>query len=245
MMEVDELNGSVGLYNTIDSSLRQFKTRRVQETLTCIDLNSNKSFAIRDNNFTPCESSESIFFAEAGSNGAKKGQVVQLVLPGTGRMVFVKKVNDASELFRVLCQGSSSSSSHNAWIGNEDLSIQQLSLDNKKRPAGANGITSSGSNNASKKPPNNKVMKEAPIAKLAVLVGTTATKKPSTNAMGSAAAKARMTALGEDWPEEEELPGFNPASSALANNGGASKDALRMANNSMQRQKKVIIAKKK
>lgn len=240
MMEVDDGNSRLGLYDILDSTLRQFKALKVQETSTCIDLDNNSAFVTHRNNIALCQtSSASNTETGAKQNGTKKASGVQLVLPGTGRMNFVKKFNDASELFRVLGKGGSSSSRDGA-SGNEDLSIEQLSLENKKRPAG----TTNGSADSNKKPPNNNVVKGAPSAKAAV-TGTGTTAKPSANAMGSAAAKARMAALGEDWPEEEELPGFTPASSALASGGGASKDAMKMAHNSMQRQKKVIIAKKK
>lgn len=76
---------------------------------------------------------------------------------------------------------------------------------------------------------------------------TPAAAKPTMNA-GRAAAKARMAAMGEEWPEEEDLPGFsrpNPASSVNASTGTLSRDASKQLNDAMQRQKKVVIAKRK
>lgn len=63
---------------------------------------------------------------------------------------------------------------------------------------------------------------------------------------GKATAMAKMAALGEEWPEEEELPGMSlPATSSLNKIGDLSKDNMKNMHNAVQRQKKVIIAKKK
>lgn len=60
---------------------------------------------------------------------------------------------------------------------------------------------------------------------------------------GKLAAMARLAALGEDWPEEEDLPGLSmPVSSSLAPSNSA---VMKEARNSMQRQQKVVIAKRK
>ena len=60
------------------------------------------------------------------------------------------------------------------------------------------------------------------------------------------AAMAKMAALGEEWPEEEELPGMKlPVTSSLNGSGDVTKDTMKQFNNATQRQKKVIIAKKK
>jgi hypothetical protein len=63
---------------------------------------------------------------------------------------------------------------------------------------------------------------------------------------GKVAAMARMKALGEEWPEEEELPGFSLPSSTLVSNAGLpSKDVTKEANKSLYRQQKLNVAKRK
>jgi hypothetical protein len=63
---------------------------------------------------------------------------------------------------------------------------------------------------------------------------------------GKVAAMARMKALGEEWPEEEELPGFAlPSSSLVSSAGLPSKDVTKEANKSLHRQQKLNVAKRK
>jgi hypothetical protein len=62
---------------------------------------------------------------------------------------------------------------------------------------------------------------------------------------GKALAMAKMAALGEEWPEEEELPGFAPTSQSLSSAGLPSKDAMKETNKSLHRQQKLNVAKRK
>lgn len=59
---------------------------------------------------------------------------------------------------------------------------------------------------------------------------------------GRAAAMAKMKALGQDWPEEEELPGYGVISSSSAN---INNDIRNEINKSTQRQRKVKTARSK
>jgi DNA polymerase III alpha subunit (gram-positive type) len=62
---------------------------------------------------------------------------------------------------------------------------------------------------------------------------------------GKALAMAKMAALGEEWPEEEDLPGFAPTSQSLSSAGLPSKDAMKETNKSLHRQQKLNVAKRK
>lgn len=111
---------------------------------------------------------------------------------------------------------------------------------NKKPNPGNTTTTSTASN--SMKP-------KAPITTSASKP-TSAPGKPaavSTNTQhGKAAAMAKMAAWGEEWPEEEELPGMMlPSTSSVNKIGDLNKDSMKQMHNSVQRQKKVIVAKKK
>lgn len=63
---------------------------------------------------------------------------------------------------------------------------------------------------------------------------------------GKVAAMAKMASLGEEWPEEEELPGMShPSTSSLNKDGDLTKSGMRQVHNAVQRQQKVITAKRK
>lgn len=63
---------------------------------------------------------------------------------------------------------------------------------------------------------------------------------------GNALAKAKMAALGEEWPDEEELPGFSaPVSQSLSAGGQPTKDVMKEASKSLYRQQKLNVAKRK
>lgn len=67
--------------------------------------------------------------------------------------------------------------------------------------------------------------------------------KPSMTA-GRSAAMARMAALGEDWAEEEDLPGMSmPISSNVLRTGQVSSTVSKETNKSISRQQKLKVAK--
>lgn len=81
-------------------------------------------------------------------------------------------------------------------------------------------------------------------------------KTTETNALGNAvgvgqttgyaAAMAKMKAMGQDWAEEEDLPGFSSSNpSSLTSDGSLNKDVSKEANKALQRQKKLVVSKKK
>lgn len=63
---------------------------------------------------------------------------------------------------------------------------------------------------------------------------------PNAGQSGKLAAMARLKALGEDWPEEEELPGMAMPSSSYLNSATFSREA----SNATQRQRKIQSAKR-
>lgn len=63
---------------------------------------------------------------------------------------------------------------------------------------------------------------------------------------GRSAAMARMAALGEQWAEEEDLPGFSmPVTNSINTSGQISKDVAKEANKSLHRNQKLSSAKKR
>lgn len=195
----------------------------------------------------------------------KDGICVQL--PNTGRFVYTTTTENISDIYRALGKEVNPIQKQSKSGGDKDFDSDSLRKLNDmtlaaKEAESSSSVTLSGTS---------KVSDPASVAKFqqgknAVLdkssgrnneshgfsssrpsnKGTISAAKSSVHA-GRAAAMARMAAMGEDWPEEEELPGISRPSPTAINSstGGLSRDANKQLNDAMQRQKKVVTAKRK
>lgn len=184
-------------------------------------------------------------------------------LPGTGRLAFGKIAEDRP-LFKLSRHSTDCSSGRStgdvleAQFSTMDLEAHKptaVPMDEEdaitpQTPRLESAVIGSKSSNKRPMPspainPKAKPVSNASNPYLTGKSNSASTGRPAATAVagqsGKLAAMARLAALGEAWPEEEDLPGMAmPASSAL-NSGNMSKEAY----NATQRQRKVQTAKRK
>ena len=187
---------------------------------------------------------------KAARKPGKDGVCVQL--QNTGRFVFASNLEHVSDIYRVMGKDVHATKSNNKAADSDSVPLRkmnELTLSVNEAESGASK-TSAAPASSSQKTKLSASQTNRPAVALSSTsqqqqqkpgaVPTTATSKSTMNA-GRAAAKARMAAMGEEWPEEEDLPGFsrpNPASAVNASTGTLSRDANKQLNDAMQRQKK-------
>lgn len=194
---------------------------------------------------------------KAARKPGKDGVCVQL--QNTGRFVFASNLDQVSDIYRAMGKDVNAVTSKIKSAADSDgvplRKMNELTLSVNEAESNAS-MTSAAPASSSQKAKPNASQTTRPAASSSTSQqqqqkpGTapiTPSSKPTMNA-GRAAAKARMAAMGEEWPEEEDLPGFsrpNPTSSVNASTGTLSRDANKQLNDAMQRQKKVVTAKRK
>lgn len=139
---------------------------------------------------------------------------VHVILPNTGRVVFASSIDDVSELFRVA--GKDVNAEKRQKRQDERLDTSSLrKLKDLSLKAGNNENPASSKASAVKSGPANSTSKDQAYttSKNPNLPVTVPGTKPSPNVARSVAT-ARMAAQGEEWPEEEDLPGFRSNASA-------------------------------
>lgn len=185
--------------------------------------------------------------AAAGSNkisrkNGKDGICVQL--PNTGRFVYASSKENMSDIYRALGKEiKDDKSQRKRGNGEQDFDSDSLRKMNDLAISAKEAETSSSGPSTSKPVANGK----PDTVNKNNFTGRPSVTKPAVHA-SRAAAMARMAAMGEEWPEEEELPGMtrpNQTSAINSNTGSLSRDANKQYNDAMQRTKKVVTAKRK
>lgn len=184
-------------------------------------------------------------------------------LPNTGRIVYAKSTNEVSDIYKALGKNISGGQPQRKRNDSEQdfdsdslrklndltLAAQEASNSASQMPGVSSSrsklsqSTQNVSNTTSNK--GNSSKGSGGVSATSKAPGSSA--KPAVHA-GRAAAMARMAAMGEEWPDEEELPGFsrpNTSSAINSSTGTLSRDANKQLNDAMQRQKKVVTSKKK
>jgi hypothetical protein len=258
MMDVD-VNSSSDMGESIYMFLQRSRANGRNSKLSTkrIDLTD---FTVQ---FQGIKSFDTLFLDENQSINHRKyprrQEGFRALIPGTGRIAFGSNVDQLSEIYKVLGKDSLNRPRNGADDGADDIDkihkLDKLQLDgdsNKPQKQQKTGNSSSNktnnsqqssgksANHVNKTNNNNNPNKSTPINSNNTNSSTPVQSLAKTNA------KAKMAAMGIQWAEEEELPGFSaPKTSSITATGNLNSDVNKQFNNSMQRQKKVIIAKKK
>lgn len=193
---------------------------------------------------------------KAARKPGKDGVCVQL--QNTGRFVFASNLEQVSDIYRVLGKDVHAAKSNSKGADSDSVPLRkmnELTLSVNEAESGTSKTSAAPASSSQKTKPNASQTNRPAVALSSApqqqqqkpgTVPTIVASKSTMNA-GRAAAKARMAAMGEEWPEEEDLPGFSrPNPSAVnASTGTLSRDANKQLNDAMQRQKKVVTAKRK
>lgn len=188
---------------------------------------------------------------------------VRISIPHTGRMVFTSKDDDISDMYRAFRQTADQQRQNRREqqrLETEEKEtvhkLDRLELNESSASSSRSSFTAASNNktggkhtqgsgridrNINQTKPQSAAKSKPPEP---TLTPSSASGKSTGNA-GRAAAMARIAAAGDEWPEEEDLPGMSaPSSSVLQQSGTLSRSANKQFNNALQRQKKVATAKK-